>query len=198
MLRSSDCWLAFDCGPPAPPYLPAHAHADVLSFQLWWDDCPVVIDPGTFTYEPGAERDWFRGTRAHSTIAVDRRDQFELWGAFRSGRLPRGELVGASTQALVGCVQLGGVLHERRIEIEADEIRVIDRLDGQGVHEVESSLPLGPASPISITALGPLALETEQRSFSEVFHVREAGRALVQRGRVSLPFELGWVLRRTA
>ena len=95
VLRTPRLWLAFDCGQPSPPYLPAHAHADALSFQLWVDGSPVVVDPGTFTYEPGAQRDWFRGTRAHSTVAVDG-DQFELWGAFRSGPLPRVELLEAS------------------------------------------------------------------------------------------------------
>ena len=92
VFRRNGVWLAFDCGPPAPPYLPAHAHADALSFQLWLDGEPVVVDPGMPTYEPGAERDWFRGTRAHSTVSIDGRDQFELWGAFRSGPLPRVEL----------------------------------------------------------------------------------------------------------
>ena len=67
---------------------PAHAHADALSFQLWADGRPVVVDPGMPTYDAGAERDWFRGTRAHSTVAIDG-DQFEPWGAFRSGPLPR-------------------------------------------------------------------------------------------------------------
>ncbi len=52
-LRRGDVWLAFDFGLPAPPFLPAHAHADVLSFQLWVGGRPVVVDPGTFSYEPG-------------------------------------------------------------------------------------------------------------------------------------------------
>ena len=40
VLRTPRVWLAFDCGPPSPPYLPAHAHADALSFQLWVDGQP--------------------------------------------------------------------------------------------------------------------------------------------------------------
>ena len=50
----------------------------------------VVVDPGTSTYEPGADRDRCRSTAAHSTIAFDGRSQFEPWGAFRSGPLPAG------------------------------------------------------------------------------------------------------------
>src|SRR5262249_31124268 len=85
VLHGPRVWLAFDCGAPAPQFLPAHAHADVLSFQLWVDGRPSVVDPGAFTYEPGPDRDWFRSTAAHSTVSFDGRDQFELWGSFRAG-----------------------------------------------------------------------------------------------------------------
>ena len=67
--REGPLWLAFRCGPSAPDYLPAHAHADALSFQLWWRGRPVVADPGTYTYEPGKDRDWFRSTRARTRCA---------------------------------------------------------------------------------------------------------------------------------
>jgi len=33
----------------------------------------------------GEDRDWFRSTRAHSTVTIDGLDQFRLWGAFRAG-----------------------------------------------------------------------------------------------------------------
>src|SRR5262249_45046758 len=69
--REERLWLAFDCGPPSPSFLPAHAHADALSLQLWWDGRPALVDTGTSTYEPGAERDRIRSTAGHSTITVD-------------------------------------------------------------------------------------------------------------------------------
>ena len=89
-------WLAFDCGQAAPGFLPPHAHADGLSFQLWLDDKPLVVDPGMVSYEAGPERAWFRGTRSHATVAVDGRDQFVLWGAFRASRIASVELIEAS------------------------------------------------------------------------------------------------------
>src|SRR5256886_3524790 len=100
VVRDGPLWLAFRCGPSAPDFLPAHAHADALSFQLWWRGRPVVADPGTYTYEPGADRDWFRSTRAHSTVVVDGRNQFKAWGAFRSGALPKVSLRYAREQAV--------------------------------------------------------------------------------------------------
>jgi len=151
VLREGPIWLAFDCGPPAPPFLPAHAHADALSFQLWVDGRPVVIDPGTYTYEPGSERDWFRSTRAHATVAVGGRDQFELWGAFRAGPFPRVAL--RSTQPLEAELVRNGLRHTRRIAVADGVVDVDDEVEGSGA-ELVSTLPLAGEPPLTIDARG--------------------------------------------
>ena len=194
VIRSPRVWLAFDCGPPSPPFLPAHAHADALSFQLWLDGRPVVVDPGTFTYEPGADRDWFRGTRAHSTVAVDG-DQFELWGAFRSGPLPRVELLEASEQELAAAVTgRTGVRHERRIRLDGSVLTIDDRLEGGGRRLVESALPLAPGVEPTAIATGSGSAKRERRVVSERFYERVDADALVVREPLPLPAELGWRL----
>jgi uncharacterized heparinase superfamily protein len=141
VLRQGDVWLAFDCGPPSPPYLPPHAHADALSFQLWVGGRPVVVDPGAYTYEAGPDRAWFRSTRAHSTVAVDGRDQFVLWGAFRTGPLPRVRLTGP----LEGEVETAWYRHRRRIEVRPGEVLVEDELDG-AAPRATSRLVLAPGA----------------------------------------------------
>jgi hypothetical protein len=193
VVRREGIWLAFDCGAPSPAYLPAHAHADALSFQLWLDGKPVVIDPGMPTYEAGAERSWFRGTRAHSTISLDGADQFELWGAFRSGPLPQVQLLEAGQDSVEASVTWrGGVRHVRRIAIGSGEIVVRDRLEGRGRHAFESTLPLGDGATRPIEATGGLAHASERRSVAERLYERQSGDALVVRGRLELPAELGW------
>ena len=191
--RRDDLWLAFDCGPPSPPYLPAHAHADALSFQLWLGGRPAVVDPGMLTYEPGPERDWFRGTRAHSTVAVDG-DQFELWGAFRSGPLPEVELLEASEHELVAAVTSRGVRHERRIRLDGNELTIVDRLEGTGRRLVESSLPLAPGIELSAAATGSGPAMREPRRIAERFFEWVDAEALVVREERSLPAELGWTI----
>ena len=193
--RRGGVWLAFDCGPPSPPYLPAHAHADALSFQLWLDGAPVVVDPGMPTYEQGAERDWFRGTRAHSTVSIDGRDQFELWGAFRSGPLPKVELVDAAPGLFEARLETAaGVTHERSIAIGDARIELEDRVGG-GTGEIESALPLD-GSPDSIAPQGSLRLERESRGIAERLFERREGAALVLRGRVAPHETCGWVIDR--
>jgi hypothetical protein len=190
VLRRGRVWLAFDCGPPAPDFLPAHAHADALSFQLWLDGRPVVVDPGTYTYEPGPDRDWFRSTRAHSTVTVDGRDQFRLWGSFRSGPLPRVELLEASPGALAGAVSYRGARHERRLELLPDGVRVHDRVDGRG-RLLESRVPWAAEAPPGALLDAPSAAEEEAR-LSERFFEAVPTRVAVLRRAGALPGELGF------
>ena len=197
VVREGPLWLAFRCGPSAPDFLPAHAHADALSFQLWWRGRPVVIDPGTYTYEPGADRDWFRSTRAHSTVRVDGRDQFRLWGAFRSGPLPKVSLRYAREQAVEASVVLPGrIRHVRRIEWAGNEVVVDDRLEGKGAHRVESRLVWAPGAPeVELEVLGDGEVETEEAWVSERFGERvptAAAAVVVER---ELPTSIGFRVR---
>ena len=79
-------YVVCDAGPLGPDYQPGHGHADLLSFELSLRGVRVVVDSGVSTYEAGPLRDYCRSTRAHNTVAIERRDQAELWGAFRVGR----------------------------------------------------------------------------------------------------------------
>jgi hypothetical protein len=198
VVRAGKLWLAFRCGPLAPDYLPPHAHADALSFQLWWDGRPVFVDPGTYTYEAGAERDWFRGTSAHSTVVVDGRDQFRLWGAFRSGPLPVVTLLQAGESAVEASVILArGVRHVRRLEWGPRRLLVRDRLEGNGRHRVESRLLWADHAPSDVT-LEPAAVDVAVRErawVSERFGERgETVASVVRRTDVDLPLELTWTV----
>ncbi len=65
--------LLADVGPPCPPSLPAHAHADTFGCLVHVDGVPLLVDTGTSTYEPGEVRRYERSTAAHSTVAARRR-----------------------------------------------------------------------------------------------------------------------------
>jgi hypothetical protein len=192
-LRAGRCWLAFDCGPPAPDFLPAHAHADALSFQLWVDGRPIVVDPGTSTYEPSPTRAYERGTEAHSTIAVDG-DQFQIWGSFRSGPLPRVRLVRADARELVGEASLpSGIRFTRTLRLTSSELIVEDQVLGDGVRAIVSSLPLANGAPVRVASLSG-DTELEARTSAERFGVAEPITAFVNKIRSQLPWEGGWTV----
>ena len=78
-----------DVAPIGPDYLPGHAHADTLSFELSWQGRRVVVNRGTSRYGLGPVRLAERGTAAHSTVEVDGQDSSEVWGGFRVARRAR-------------------------------------------------------------------------------------------------------------
>jgi uncharacterized heparinase superfamily protein len=88
-LEAGGARLMVDCGPCCPDDLPAHAHADTLSFELYDSGLPLIVNCGTYAYQDAIWRNRFRGTAFHSTLAVDEEDSAEVYGAFRLGRRPR-------------------------------------------------------------------------------------------------------------
>lgn len=81
-----DRYLLADVGAPCPDDLPAHAHADLLSFELSVDGRRIVVDSGVGEYTAGPWRDYYRSTRAHNTVMVDGIEQSDCWASFRVGR----------------------------------------------------------------------------------------------------------------
>lgn len=77
--------LIADLGPIGPDYLPGHAHADTLSFELSVDQQRIFVNSGTSEYGSNFERQRQRGTRAHNTVCVEGINSSEVWSGFRVG-----------------------------------------------------------------------------------------------------------------
>jgi len=67
-------------------YIPGHAHADTLSFELSLFGSRVVVNAGTSCYGLDAIRSYERSTRAHSTVEIDGENSSEVWSGFRVAR----------------------------------------------------------------------------------------------------------------
>jgi uncharacterized heparinase superfamily protein len=81
--------LICDCAPIGAGYLPGHAHADSLSFELSLGSRRVFVNSGTSQYGTDDERQRQRGTAAHNTVVVDGQDSSEMWAGFRVARRAR-------------------------------------------------------------------------------------------------------------
>ena len=146
--------LIVDVGEPCPPDLPAHAHADLLSFELSVDGRRVVVDSGVAEYEAGTWRDYWRSTRAHNTVMVDGVEQTECWGSFRVARRAHPESVREIEQpsirgisaAHTGYRHLANpVRHRRSIAFVDDRcLVVVDDLLGTGAHRWTSYIHFHP------------------------------------------------------
>ncbi len=78
-----------DVAPIGPNYLPGHAHADTLSYELVVDGHPVLVNRGTSVYGTGGRRQLERGTSAHNTVTLAELNSSEVWAGFRVGRRAR-------------------------------------------------------------------------------------------------------------
>ena len=122
-----------DVAPIGPDYLPGHAHADTLSFELTIHGQRVIVNGGTSRYGLGAERHAERGTARHSTVQVAGADSSEVWGGFRVGRRARVHSLKLARWQVEASHDgyrylSGSPTHRRSWAFEANELRVEDTL----------------------------------------------------------------------
>ncbi|MGZ8261144.1 MAG: heparinase II/III domain-containing protein, partial [Caldimonas sp.] len=124
-----------DVAPVGPDYLPGHAHADTLSFELSLAGRRVVVNGGTSCYGDGAQRQRERATAAHSTVEIDGESSSEVWAGFRVGRRarpdrPRIERDGAALRIACGhdgyAHLPGRPVHRRAWSFDPDGMAVED------------------------------------------------------------------------
>jgi len=85
-VKDNGAVLIVDVAPVGPDYLPAHAHADTLSFEFSLAGDRLFVNTGTSLYGIGREREWQRSTAAHNTVEIDTEDSSEVWAGFRVAR----------------------------------------------------------------------------------------------------------------
>jgi hypothetical protein len=200
VLRSGADQAVLDLAPVSPGHLPAHAHADVGTFVLWADGRPVVVDPGTYTYDE-PERTAFRGTAAHATLQVDGRDQFDAWGPFRAAGLPRVTRLDAMPG--VFAVEHDGyrpARHRRTFAwVPGGGLVVLDRILSTARHHTASRIPIAPGglAPLVATPLGAGgAVQTEPGCYAPYFGRTEPIEVLIRRGELAPGEVSGWALLR--
>lgn len=145
-LARGEAVLIADAAPVGPDYLPAHAHADTLSFEISLGGQRLIVNGGTSVYGGRPERLRQRGTAAHSTLVLDGRNSSEVWGGFRVARRARPFDVAASeddhalrlSASHDGWRHLPGTpVHRRDWALAGDELRVVDEVSGTGSHAAD-------------------------------------------------------------
>lgn len=138
-MEAGEAVLIADVGEIGPDYLPGHAHADTLSFELSVFAQRVVVNSGTSEYGLGPERLRQRGTAAHSTVQIDGADSSEVWSGFRVARRARPVDLTLSEDGdavQVACAHdgyrrlPGRPLHRRTWRMTAQGLRITDTVEG--------------------------------------------------------------------
>jgi len=212
--------VLFDAAPVGPAYIPGHAHADSLSFELSHGAQRVICNSGTSRYGRGEMRQWERSTAAHNTVEIDGQNSSEVWDGFRVARraypvgLKSAEEGSAlrATCAHDGYARLRGrPMHRRAVEVSEGAIRWTDEVTGSGVHRVVGRIPLHPSvraerlsesawklvlpsgESLMLTAAG-VPLDEEQGRFSPEFGMTQDRQVLVWVTEGSLPVSVSLIL----
>ena len=112
-------------------YQPGHAHADALSFLVYYKGSPLFVEQGTSTYQIGERRNLERSTEAHNTVVYKETNQSEVWGGFRVARRAKTHLLKDSASFYSGYhdgYNRIGTTHFRSFYFEEKSIEIKDKL----------------------------------------------------------------------
>jgi uncharacterized heparinase superfamily protein len=160
-LKSSDDYVAVDCGDVGMRGRGGHGHCDILSFEAAFGGESVVVDRGCSLYT--ASRSLRRESlvaKSHNTVIIDDQDYARLhdfdfaqvqntpgqmleWRVSEAGSLFAGEHYGYSQRQIV---------HQRTIEFSSGSRGMIlsDRFSGSGEHTVVARFYLAPGCTASL------------------------------------------------
>lgn len=174
-----DAVLIADVARIGPDYLPAHAHADTLSFELSIGRQRVLVNSGTSRYGSGPVRDSERSTAAHNTVEIDGQSSTEVWAGFRVARraYPFDVRVNAGADQIEiegahdGYRRLrGGPVHRRRWFIKENAVTVEDMIEGGGSHAIRVLFHFGPD--IHLTRVGTSGFRANRGDGEIVLNIR--------------------------
>ena len=156
-----------------PDYLPGHAHADTLSFELSLHGSRVIVNSGTSVYGLGSERIRQRGTAAHSTLTIDGKDSSEVWSGFRVGRraypldvqvMRRGDALFAEGAHNGYRYLPGAPIHRRAWKLTSTGLIITDRVESSQVHKINVRFHLAQGYHAEIGPVGVVKIMQENGS----------------------------------
>ncbi len=194
-LEAGDTILVVDCGTPPPPRFSCEAHAGALSFEMSCGAQRLIVNCGV-PYNPRATlREVTRSTAAHSALVIGDVSSCRFATGAGLDRWVAGQILAGPTHVPVrraedahaleieaahnGYDQRFGLIHERRLTLSADGLR----LEGE-----DRLLPTGRRAP-----------GAGQADYALRFHLHPSVRAeLAQQGyavRLALPDGQDWLFR---
>ena len=138
-LSSKSAISFLDVAPIGPDYLPGHAHADTLSFELSIYEQRVIVNGGTSCYGLGIDRFRERETLSHSTVEINGQSSSEVWSGFRVARRAYPfdlDVFSDSSVAIISCSHdgykrfPGKPIHRRTWEMSENSIEIRDVITG--------------------------------------------------------------------
>lgn len=146
-LSYSDYSLIFDHANVGPDYLPGHAHADSLSFEMSIGLQRVFVNSGTSLYGASKERLRQRQTAAHNTVEVGGLSSSQVWSGFRVAKRAYVKL--------------------ERSKVRNQKIEIVASHDGY----IQQSLETRHTRGLECTANGVIITDTLSKAIPACFHL---------------------------
>ena len=175
IVKGENVHLIADIGDIGPDYLPGHAHADSLSFELIIKGQRVIVNSGTGEYGLSDERLRQRGTSAHSTIELDGKSSSEVWSGFRVAQRARVidvEIIDEDKKLEFSAVHDGYTriaskpLHKRKWKVNDGCLEIVDEVTGSQ-NSVQSRYYLHPDILINMLD-GCILLSTSKEKLAKI------------------------------
>jgi len=137
-VESSNAVGILDVAKVGPDYLPGHAHADTLSFELSIFNKRLIVNGGISTYEDSDQRHIERSTSFHSTLELNNTNSSQVWSSFRVAKRanPFNLIFNESREALsISCSHDGykilrsKPIHKRTWTFKDNQLLVSDYID---------------------------------------------------------------------
>lgn len=130
-MTAGDFVLFVDTAPIGPDYQPGHAHADTLTYELYYKGRKIVTDVGTSEYR-GKRRAFERSTAAHNVVEIDGRNSSEVWSSHRVGE--RARIVDRQVEPghIFAAHDGYGFKVGRELVLTENRLEVKERVDGRG------------------------------------------------------------------
>jgi len=171
-VENQEMVLLADMGNIGPDYLPGHAHADTLSFELSLFGERFIVNSGISEYGKSRRRLYQRGTYNHSTITIDRKNSSQVWSGFRVGN--RSKILNKNIAQIDNLTSLaachdgystleGNPIHCRVWKVYESSIKIIDEVKGFKNHILDLVFPLFPGIKIIKQQKNILILKVKNR-----------------------------------
>lgn len=142
--ESEDAACIIDCGKIGPAYIPGHGHCDCLSYELYVNGEPFLVNSGTYQYQ-SSKRSYFRSTRAHNCFTVNGFEQSQCWGEHRvAKRISKIKAVREDNVFSGQCRFWNGIKASRKFRFFRNHVIVEDKCDCRGDAVIRSYVHLAP------------------------------------------------------
>lgn len=139
-LKNDNVSSILDVGKIGPDYLPGHAHADSLAFELSYKNNRIFVNGCTSTYEIGKKRIKQRSTLSHNTVEINNKNSSDIWSSFRVGK--RAKTFDLKINHKIGCSSVScshdgytsfknSIIHNREWTLKENNFQIIDKISGR-------------------------------------------------------------------